>query len=210
MTISRNCPKCGKENYGGLPRCTFCGAEMASPQAHTARAAFCGECGAPIEQALNFCGECGTPVATGKAAPPTRPPEESPWAPRTTERAPGTETPVKPAAQPPAKKKFCRACGSELKPDARFCKKCGKDVSAKPEARPSAPPPAQKAPSAGPGIAKKAIRIIVPVGSMVATYVLTYKVLGPMLIPQFGDAGRQMIPMLTSMAVGGIARQITK
>ena len=49
-----------------------------------------------------------------------------------------------------------------------------------------------------------------PVGSMVATYFLTNKVLGPTLIQQFGDAGRQMVPMLISMAVGGIARQITK
>jgi hypothetical protein len=45
---------------------------------------------------------------------------------------------------------------------------------------------------------------------MVATYFLTYRFLGPMLIAQFGDAGRQMAPMIISMAVGGIARQITK
>lgn len=67
-----------------------------------------------------------------------------------------------------------------------------------------------KALPAGPGPVKKGLRVIVPIGSMVATYFLTYKVFGPTLIAQFGDAGRQMVPMIVSMAVGGVARQITK
>lgn len=65
-------------------------------------------------------------------------------------------------------------------------------------------------PKTGSGLGKKVLRVVVPIGSMVATYFLTNKVLGPMLAAQFGDASRQMVPMLVSMAVGGVARQITK
>ena len=59
-------------------------------------------------------------------------------------------------------------------------------------------------PKTGSGLGKKVLRVVVPIGSMVATYFLTNKVLGPM------HASRQMVPMLVSMAVGGVARQITK
>jgi hypothetical protein len=34
--------------------------------------------------------------------------------------------------------------------------------------------------------------------------------LGPMLVQRFGDSSRQLVPMLVSMVVGGIARQILK
>lgn len=252
---SRTCPQCNAVNYGGLPRCTKCGAALDASASTTRKPTFCGECGADLERGATFCGECGQPAtaATNVAQTPaspfstTRPPKPvepaasgadpaaSRWAPRPT---------AQPAAAPvsdtaPQKRKFCRSCGTHLKPGARFCNKCGttverapvipralagkpvvttKPVAPTPKKAPPAkprvaPPPAPVAPratSTGDGWGKKSVRVIVPVVSMVATYFLTNKVLGPTLAQQFGDAGKQMGPMLVSMVVGGVARQITK
>lgn len=218
----RTCPQCGGSNYGDLPRCILCGARMNAPEPAVA---FCGECGAQLEPGLRFCGECGTPVAARKRALSE---SESRWAPPAPDKL-ETRPPRPSTAEPPklagAPKKFCRGCGTQLQPAARFCRKCGRDVDARAvkPSRPKAPPAAkqrpapalpaatpQKALPAGPGLVKKGLRIVVPVGSMAATYFLTNKIFGPMLIQQFGDAGRQMVPLLVSMAVGGVARQITK
>jgi hypothetical protein len=50
--------------------------------------------------------------------------------------------------------------------------------------------------------------VVVPVASVVLTYYLTSKLLGTVLVQEFGDVARQVVPLLISMAVGGIARQI--
>ena len=69
---------------------------------------------------------------------------------------------------------------------------------------------AATAPGPGSRLFKGALRVIVPIGSMVVTYYFTNKLAGSALANQFQGMPPQMIPMLISMAVGGIARQITK
>ena len=243
----RSCPQCGALNYGGLPRCTSCGADMTLRAPASAQpTAFCGECGAKLEPGLKFCGECGTPVVQSgepQTAPPAPPRLEMNPASGGTESASRWAPPAAPASattpgvQSQEKKRFCRTCGAQLKAGARFCRKCGtsldkapampRPVASKPlpAAKPVAtakrtanpprtqPPPSpisERKESTGPGIGKKIVRVVVPVASMVVTYFLTNKVLGPMLAQQFGDASRQMVPMIVSMAVGVVARQITK
>lgn len=141
---------------------------------------FCRGCGTELKPEARFCRKCGTAVDRPAALPRPLAPKPVP--------ATRPAAPKPPAPQPaPAKR------------------------PAPPPVRPIAPRPvAAKQESTGAGWGKKTLRVIVPVTSMVVTYFLTNKVLGPMLAQQFGDASRQMVPMLVSMAVGGVARQLTK
>jgi hypothetical protein len=66
------------------------------------------------------------------------------------------------------------------------------------------------APGRGSRMLKGVLRVVVPIGAMVVTYYVTNKVAGSALAAQFQGMPPQMIPMLISMAVGGITRQITK
>jgi hypothetical protein len=85
-----------------------------------------------------------------------------------------------------------------------------------PPAPAPAPPPAPvastvaAAPGTGSKLFKGVLRVVVPIGSMVVTYYFTNKLAGSALAAQFQGLPPQMIPMLISMAVGGLARQITK
>lgn len=191
---------------------------------------FCGECGAsvassPISREMK---SAGPPPPMPKSPPVVE--SASRWAPPNLKREPITPPPASPASTVTGtSKRFCKQCGAELKPGTRFCRKCGRDTRAsgpvtsqrKDPVKKPVPPRVQTAPAPKPastptpptrssGVLKKTLRIVVPIGSMVATYFLTNKVFGPMIAQQFGDAGRQMVPMIVSMAVGGVARQITK
>jgi len=52
--------------------------------------------------------------------------------------------------------------------------------------------------------------MVVPIGSMVVTYYLTNNVMGSTFANQFAGLPPQFVPMLISMVVGGIARQLMK
>jgi hypothetical protein len=120
-----------------------------------------------------------------------------------------------------------------MTPGKTFCKKCGHNIQtgkrpAEPPraratpadpARPAPPPvaaPTQApvsapvAPGRGTKIFKGILRAVVPIGSMVVTYYLTNKLAGTALAEQFKGMPPQTVPMVISMAVGGIARQLTK
>jgi predicted phage tail protein len=79
-------------------------------------------------------------------------------------------------------------------------------------ARPAKPDKPRQPPAPGRGsrMLKGVLRVVVPIGAMVVTYYVTNKVAGSALAAQFQGMPPQMIPMLISMAVGGITRQITK
>lgn len=83
-----------------------------------------------------------------------------------------------------------------------------------PAAAPAPAPVASTVAATAPGPGAKAfkgvLRVVVPIGAMVVTYYFTNKLAGSALAAQFQGMPPQMIPMLISMAVGGIARQITK
>ncbi len=55
------CPKCGEQIKDTLNFCVYCGCNVAQEEAK-AKAKFCGECGAQIEDGMKFCGECGAKV----------------------------------------------------------------------------------------------------------------------------------------------------
>jgi hypothetical protein len=157
---------------------------------------------------------------------------QSRWAPPPVrESAPDPVTTASPALQAndaPVARKFCRQCGATLT-GSRFCRKCGNDTQSppKPPRRHASPPPvaarevthaasmSQATPVAvgarPPSRAfKRILGIVVPVVSVVATYFVSNLVLGQMLGDQFGDAARQIVPVLISMVAGSIARQIIK
>jgi len=52
--------------------------------------------------------------------------------------------------------------------------------------------------------------VVVPIGSLAVTFYTTRLIFGTVLAQQFGDLARQVVPMVVSMAAGGIARQIMK
>jgi hypothetical protein len=56
--------------------------------------AFCGKCGAAIEQGVAFCGICGTPVQPSPGGSPPQPPVYNPPPPAGTAAAPGLITRV--------------------------------------------------------------------------------------------------------------------
>jgi len=200
-------------------------------------ATFCGECGSRLEPGMQFCGECGTPVSTQPHAPPPPPPPTSSPPPPPAPAPPAQpESEWAPNAAPKPARRFCRQCGTQITAGKRFCRQCGADVgsgqpAATPRAapapppvpRPPPPPPpppppatsppaisqATKTPGAGAKAARKVVGVLVPIASMVVTYYATTK-LGTGSLAADLNLPPQLVPMLISMAVGGIARAITK
>lgn len=216
------CGECGAELEPGLKFCGECGTPIAG-----------------MPERAPGSSQATRPVPKEHPPDPIKPASvprssASRWAPPPVTSAPATVPNA--SSQTQQKKRFCRGCGAELKAGAKFCRKCGagvdraaamprplapkpipapKPVATAKQAVPAPPPPppapvATKKQSTGDGLGKKILRVVVPVASMVVTYFLTNKVLGPMLAQQFGDASRQMVPVLVSMAVGSVARQLTK
>ena len=126
--------------------------------------------------------------------------------------------------------KFCPRCGKPVTPGKQFCRSCGYDFATRNQSAPShaappaypsrqaptrspAPAPAPVAlpggPSAGQRALKGTLKVVVPVGAMVVTYYLTNRFAGAALAQKM-NLPPQLVPMLISMAVGGLARQITK
>jgi len=69
--------------------------------------------------------------------------------------------------------------------------------------------PPHSGPGPGAKFLKGTLRVIVPIGSMIVTYYLTNRFAGAALAQKL-SLPPQVVPMLISMGVGGIARQITK
>ncbi len=206
-TLASFCGECGAKLEAGVTFCGECGAAVASsatPNAHAAP----HRTTPPVAQAVS------------NSATPSVAERQSKWAPRPPPAVPSRP----PSAQPTQPiRRFCPACGGTMKPGTRFCRSCGFDIQnrqqgarpapPRPDPRdrqrtaPVAPPVSPKPPSR---LLKGILRVVVPVASLVVTYYLTNKVLGPMLAQRFGDASRQLVPMLVSMVVGGVARQVMK
>lgn len=54
------------------------------------------------------------------------------------------------------------------------------------------------------------LSVLLAVGSIVVTYFLSVRVLGPMLADRFGDATQTIVFIGVSIAVGSVARPIAK
>ena len=220
------CGECGAALEPGLKFCGECGTPVVSS-------------GSPVQAGpARKAPPPGAPTPRAAQATPNKPlsPAEMRWAPPAPGAPPNATAPAKKFCakcgtllKPGTR--FCRKCGRDSQaPSANAQATQRTRQAAPPVTKPARPPAssakAASAPRAAPAprpapapptpakppsqLLKKTLRVIVPVGSMVATYFLTNKVFGPMLAQQFGDASRQMVPMLVSMAVGGVARQITK
>lgn len=191
---SRTCAHCGGVNYGALLQCILCGAPLAPPVSQR----------------------------------PSASEPQSRWAPRPAPSPQPSATPPHPASVQPTQpiSRFCPSCGQPMKSGVRFCRACGFDVQTRKKAAPPAPrraesrerqstAPVTASPSPAPAkppsrLFKGVLRVVIPIVSLVVTYYLTNKVLGPMLAQRFGDASRQLVPLMVSMAVGGMARQVMK
>ena len=62
----------------------------------------------------------------------------------------------------------------------------------------------------GKSAARKVLGAVVPIASMIVTYYLTQATMGSALAYSFSDLPPQTIPMVISMAVGAITRQLIK
>ena len=71
------------------------------------------------------------------------------------------------------------------------------------------PPRPPSGPGPGAKFLKGTLRVVVPIGAMIVTYYLTNRFAGA-AIAQKVNLPPQVVPMLISMGIGGIARQITK
>jgi hypothetical protein len=233
---SRNCSQCGGQNFGSLATCILCGAPMESTSPGRNAATFCGECGAKLEPGIAFCGECGAPAPSAAAKPVASPtPVSTPPAPR----APNAARMMRPAARPTPSTaptpplptphatepipRPCPNCTTPLTPGKNFCRKCGMNVvtgalppiptpkRAGPDV-PRTPPvaPVGAAPKAKSKVTRGILNVVVPLASVVATYFLSTRFLGPVLLEKLGPTGPQMGSVMVSMLVGGIARQIMK
>ena len=152
------CPNCQFENRDGAKFCKSCGfnlaalSQEAAPAPASAAPLVCASCGAALKPGAKFCTKCGTPVAAPATAPQPEPipePEPIPVEESTPvpEAVPEPEpipepivepTPV-PEPEPIPEPAVCPNCGAVLKPNARFCSKCGTSLEA--PSRPVAPQP---------------------------------------------------------------------
>lgn len=236
MSTPTFCGECGAALEPGVTFCGECGSPVAAATAQrTSPPASTGP--QPGAQRPMTAREARAALNNPVDAPRARPPEPRtpqmppaavpshtaaplPTAQPAAQRAPTVPPPVVPTT-PVAR--FCQGCGNTLTPGAQFCRKCGRNVTTgarvagvtAPPPNPAAPPvheaPAIPAgPSAGTKVLKGVLRVVVPIASIVVSYYLTNKFLGPMLVQQLGDSGRQIAPAIVSLAVGGVARQLTK
>ena len=101
---------------------------------------------------------------------------------------------------------FCTGCGTQINPGAHFCRKCGRnqrsDTASASVSRNGA--------SKGQRTLRSTLSVLLAVGSIVVTYFLSVRVLGPMLGDRFGDATQTIVFIGVSIAVGSVARPIAK
>ena len=90
----------------------------------------CAACGAELVLGARFCRKCGKSVSAVRDTPTAEPPAE----------AKSVSASAEDHASPAVLK--CAACGAALVPESRFCRKCGKPVSAVRDT-PTAEPPAE-------------------------------------------------------------------
>jgi ribosomal protein L40E len=83
----------------------------------------CANCGFENRGNARFCGRCGHPLAPGASAPVPRPSEAAPRSDVAPAKSDVAATEVRPNAA-----QICVACGTALKPGARFCPRCGTAV----------------------------------------------------------------------------------
>ena len=160
------CPNCQFENRDGAKFCKSCGfnlaalSQEAAPAPAPAAPSVCASCGAALKPGAKFCTKCGTPVAAPATAPQPEPiPEPEPipveestpvpeavpeitLEPETVPEPvpePAVEPTPVPEPEPIPEPAVCPNCGAVLKPNARFCSKCGTSLEA--PSRPVAPQP---------------------------------------------------------------------
>ena len=160
------CPNCQFENRDGAKFCKSCGfnlaalSQEAAPASAPAAPSVCASCGAALKPGAKFCTKCGTPVAAPATAPQPEPiPEPEPipveestpvpeavpeitLEPETVPEPvpePAVEPTPVPEPEPIPEPAVCPNCGAVLKPNARFCSKCGTSLEA--PSRPVAPQP---------------------------------------------------------------------
>ena len=148
------CPNCQFENRSDAKFCKSCGYKLeglnAKPEATASAASVCLSCGAVLKPGAKFCSKCGSTIAASPAPAPAPQPE-----PKTEILMPAPEPETQteilmpaPAPAPvqnePQPSSACPNCGAALKPNAKFCSKCGITLS------PSAPKPSAPVPAPAP------------------------------------------------------------
>ncbi len=101
---------------------------------------------------------------------------------------------------------FCTGCGMQLTAAAHFCRKCGRNQ----QSDTASTAVSRNGTSKGQRALKGLQGVLLTVGSIVVTYFLAIRVLGPLLGDRFGDATQTIVFVGASIAVGSIARRIAK
>ena len=142
------CPNCQFENGDNAKFCKSCGYKLenlnVNPAAAVNAALICPNCGAGLKPGAKFCSKCGGAV-TASPVPAYIPEPE----PKTEILFPTPEAAVQtsilmpdsaPAPQPAMEpvRSACPNCGALLKPNTKFCSKCGMMISSS-AAEPSSP-----------------------------------------------------------------------
>lgn len=132
------CVSCNAKNKENAKFCCGCGAAIpvanSSPSMAEPQVKSCPDCQASNKVNAKFCQKCGcnfSRAATAAAHPPAEQPSAA-----TASRAAEADA----TADKSDEGKPCPSCDSQLKPNAKFCGKCGFSFSAKPQAAESVMP----------------------------------------------------------------------
>ena len=149
------CKNCGAEVKDGVKFCPSCGYKVVPPVQAAPEAGVCSDCGAKLKPGVKFCPSCGKKTSENGSDPQQSAPVPAPVpapAPASTP-APAPVPEVKPEKTEPESKQEPAAvqeetaaaqdnslicsCGTQLKPGAKFCPKCGSKVGEKAETKPA-------------------------------------------------------------------------
>ena len=145
------CKNCGAEVKDGVKFCPSCGYKVVPPVQAAPEAGVCSDCGAKLKPGVKFCPSCGKKTSENGSDPQQSAPVPAPAPASTPAPAPVPE--VKPEKTEPESKQEPAAvqeetaaaqdnslicsCGTQLKPGAKFCPKCGSKVGEKAETKPA-------------------------------------------------------------------------
>lgn len=132
---SSKCSACGQELKPGAKFCPFCGAKTDAPK----------EIPVPVTTAKNPVNlkksDVETETSANNADTPKAPSLDSPIPTAPSLDSPIPTAPVVNTPRPDANANNCPSCGTALKPGAKFCPVCGKNLSAAPSANANPPVP---------------------------------------------------------------------